>query len=191
MENYYNKQKQFNYYKEELARMVSDLDIKKWLGMDAPIYKYSELAAFNNMLDLLPTDKCFAVVLTESKRNSGHWCALLRYNNTISWMDSYGVKPDGELNFISSSIKKMLGESTHHLTRLIKTIPKDFKFEYNKNKFQKLNDHINTCGRWSVLFCKMNQLDYSMTETIEFLKRVQKGHPNKPTDIMVIDLIAM
>ena len=190
MEKFYEKEKQIKFYKNELNKMVSDTDIKKWLGLDAPILKYSELQRYNTMTDLLPNDKCFVVVLTESKRNSGHWCCLLRTGNNISWMDSYGVKPDGELNFISATMKQMLGETQHHLTRLIKTIPKDFNFDYNKTKLQKLNDFVNTCGRWTILFCKMNQLGNTMQETLDFLKRVQRAG-NKPMDIIVIDLICI
>jgi hypothetical protein len=176
------------HYTTELSRMASDVDIKKWTA--SPILKYSELANYSNMLELLPYDLCSVIILTENQRNSGHWCCLCRNHNEIYWFDSYGTKADGELAFISNSIKRMLGESEHHLSRLIKSIPKSMAFTYNKIKFQALKDHIDTCGRWSILFVKMNELGNTLKETQEFLKRTQKAK-KMPYDILICDLIGL
>jgi hypothetical protein len=188
MEQYYNKEKLMKHYTTELSRMCSDADIRKWTN--APILKYSELANYKTMLDLLPNEICSVIILTESQRNSGHWCCLCRNHNEIYYFDSYGTKPDGELAFISNSIKRMLGETEHQLTRLIKTIPKSMTFTYNKIKFQELKDHIDTCGRWVLGCVKMNELGHTLKETQEFLKRTQKAK-KMPYDILICDLIQL
>ena len=142
------------------------------------------------MLDLLPNEICSVIILTESEINAGHWCCLCRNHNDIYWFDSYGVRPDGELAFISNSIKRMLGESEHSLTRLIKTIPKGMTFTYNKIKFQVLKDHVDTCGRWTISCVKMNELGYTLKEIQDFLKRTQKMK-KMPFDVLICDLIPL
>ncbi|NDD59382.1 MAG: hypothetical protein EBZ47_09125, partial [Chlamydiae bacterium] len=83
------------------------------------ILKYSELANYGNLDELLPDPKDYKVILTESKRNQGHWCCLLKYPTkegcVYEWFDSYSGMPDSELKFIPASVRRMLGESKHHL----------------------------------------------------------------------------
>ncbi len=68
-------------------------------------------------------------------------------------MDSYG---DGELKQISQNVRYELGEDTELLTKLIQTIPKDYKFEYNKIQFQQYGNGINTCGKWNTVCVSWN-----------------------------------
>lgn len=80
-------------YEMELARMMSDKDIERYLG-EGSVIKYSDLANYKNINELLPKDIDFKVILTEQEYNSGHWCALMKYKNIIEWFDSYGMRPD-------------------------------------------------------------------------------------------------
>ena len=191
MEDSYKKQKLIKHYETELRRMTSDSQIRQWLG-DVPVVKYSELSKYNNMLELLPDDKSVVVVLTESSKDSGHWCCLCRCGDEIAWIDSYGMKPDGELNFIPTAVRRMLGETEKQLSRLIKTIPKNMKFVYNKIKYQTLNDNVDTCGRYAIGFCKMCQLGYTLKESQDFLSRTRNMKDKaKPFDLYIIDLIPL
>ena len=182
------KQKVINHYIKCLEYMMTDLDFKRYFGDNVPILKYSELGNYSNIQELLPEDKSFVIVLTESEYNSGHWCALMRYGKTIEWFDAYGVHPEGQLSFIPDTIKKMLGEDKYHLSKLLKTMPSDMKFVYNNKKFQVLKDGVNTCGRWVVARILMMRFGYTLPEFIEKLKR-KKNETGKPYDVLVCDWI--
>ena len=71
--------------------MLSDTDFERYFGsgVKQKIIKYSDLAHYPTMQDLLPEEKDYRIVLTENKPNSGHWCALLRNGNNYEWWDSY------------------------------------------------------------------------------------------------------
>ena len=85
------KQKVLDYYEKELQKMLSDTDFERYFGsgVKQKIIKYSDLAHYPTMQDLLPEEKDYRIVLTENKPNSGHWCALLRNGNNYEWWDSY------------------------------------------------------------------------------------------------------
>jgi hypothetical protein len=180
-------------YKRLLATMLSDEDMEYYIGgSKAKILKYSELANYNDLAELLPDKKDYRIILTESKRNQGHWCCLLKYpsknGSTIEWFDSYGTKPDGELRFIPIEIRRMLGETEHQLTRLFKTAAPRDKVIYNKKKLQSLDDDVNTCGRWSVARIFMNQMGYDLEDFIDKIEGLSEDS-GKPYDIIVCDLV--
>jgi hypothetical protein len=182
------KQKELNEYRRRLQYMVSDEDIRNALGEDTKILKYSQLADYTSMLDLLPRELDFAFVLTETKQNSGHWCCLLRHGKTIEWFDSYGVKPDGELKFVPSFMRKLLGEDTKYLSILIRKLPREYQFEFNKSKLQKFSPNINTCGRWCLLRAEMLKLGYGLDEFVKFIDR--NCHAREmPADVLLCTLI--
>lgn len=186
MSEFKEKQILLNKYRQKLATMVSDLDFKRAFGDGVKVLKYSELSNYHNINDLLPNAKDYVFILIETKKNSGHWTCLLKYDDVYEWFDSYGIRPDGELNFISKAIKELLGENHHELTRLIKTIPKGSKMIYNKRKLQKLAEGINTCGRWCILRASMLNIGFDLKEFVDFIER-NAYMREKPSDILVCD----
>jgi len=176
-------------YQRLLSTMLSDDDMEHYIGgSKAKILKYSELANYNNLADLLPENRDYRIILTESKRNCGHWCCIVRDGKTITWFDSYGVKPDGELRFIPTEVRRMLGETEHQLTRLFKTADPGEQIIYNKKKFQSLDDSVDTCGRWTIAFIAMNQLGYTLEDFIDKIEQISED-TGKPPDIIVCDWI--
>jgi hypothetical protein len=182
------KQMIINNYKKALEYMMTDLDFKRYFGLDVPIIKYSELSNYNNMEELLPNDKDFKIVLTESDFNSGHWCCIMRYNNNIEWFDSYGVHPEGQLSFIPLQVKQMLGQNKHHLTRLLKTLKPNQKIIFNNKALQVLKDGVNTCGRWVVARILTMRIGYTLPDFLNLLKN-KKKETGKPYDILITDWI--
>ena len=90
----------------------------------------------------------YVIILVESQENRGHWTACLRYNDgTIEQFDSYGGKIDSEMKYISIVKKTQLGEENNELGDILK----GYKVVVSKYKFQKLNDNIDTCGKWTLL----------------------------------------
>ena len=184
-----SKMSEIKKYKKLLSYMFSEKDFKRYFDIEGKILKYSELSRYNNIEELLPHDKDFKIILTETEPNTGHWCCLLRKDKKVIWFDSYSVPPDGELKFISRMMNKMLNQEVHQIHRLFKTC-KQFGLvpDYNHYKYQAESDDICTCGRWVTWFVLMSNLNYSLKEMHEFMER-QKFQTGKPLDILVCDYI--
>lgn len=188
-----SKERTIQKYKTLLSTMLSDNDMKAYLGQEAgdKILKYSELEDYGDLDELLPEKNDYRIILTETKRNSGHWCCILRYNDkgvdTVEWFDSYSGKPDSELKFIPTAIKNMLGENKHHLTRLVKNTGGS-RVIYNKKRFQELNDGVDTCGRWTVARIMTAKLGYNLEDFAKKLDKIST-ETGKPYDIIVCDWV--
>jgi Ulp1 family protease len=115
------------------------------------IIKYADLDNYDDIYQLLPNRMDFCFILTESETNSGHWTLLIRDDNNFEYYDSYGVSHKNILNYIPNYINKKLGNNyKEDLGKMINSIKSTDKFIYNKTKFQKEQEGINTCGRWVV-----------------------------------------
>jgi uncharacterized damage-inducible protein DinB len=69
----------------------------------------------------------------------------------FKYFDSYGVSPKNILDYIPSLKNKQLGNNySEDLGKMIKSIKPNDKFTYNKTKFHKEQEVINTCGRWCI-----------------------------------------
>jgi hypothetical protein len=168
--------------KERLNHSLTDADLRAYLGKDVNkhILKYSELANYPSITDLLPIDRSYKIILVESEFNSGHWICLMRYKdkygvNTIEFFNSYGNKPTTELNSIKKCISYLLGQDENDLKRLLKQ--KEFKVIYNKKRLQKYKDTINTCGRHVVnRIVAMKNLMLDLEEYIDFMDTKKKQY---------------
>jgi hypothetical protein len=180
------KEQAYEKLKAKLAHMVSDEDFNQFFT-DAPqkLLKYSELADIQDIEEVLPEEQDYRIILTESQKNSGHWCCITRKNNVYTWFDSYGEKPDKELSFIPAVMNKMLGQDKKHLGRILKTIKQPNQIFYNETKYQKLRDGINTCGRWCICFLLLHHIGYDLKEFKEFIKLNCKKHNDMPPDILI------
>ena len=131
--------------KKELDYSLSDDDIKNHLGQDTKILKYADLNNYKTLDELLPKEKDYVVILIETKRNNGHWTTLIKNNNQIEYFDSYGLDIDKEFGFISSVMKRMLGESKNQLGTLVDD--SNYDVIYNNKQLQSHKDFVSTCGR--------------------------------------------
>ena len=189
-------EKKFNDTKKKLETMISDDDFNRYFS-DAPskLIKYSELANINNIDELLPEEQDYRIILTESQRNSGHWCCIMKYTDPktgkkyIEWFDSYSGKPDSELSFIPAAMNKMLGQDKHYLSKILKTVKEPYNILYNATRYQKLKDGINTCGSWCILRLMLHHIGYSLADFKKFIKESSKMQGNKPYDILVCDWV--
>ena len=78
-----------------IHRPLSDEDLRKLLGSDLRILKYSELAEVRDLNELLTRPQDYCIILYEEVLDTGHWTGLLKYNGVFEHFDSYGVRPDG------------------------------------------------------------------------------------------------
>lgn len=161
-------------FKPNLAMMITGEDIDRYLDAgSSKILKYSELDQFRTVEELLPKDLDYRIVLIEQNPNCGHWCCILRYGKVIEWFDSYGIKPDGELSFISKMKNRILGQDVKHLTNLFnEATGRGWECIWNKKKMQQLKNGINTCGRWCLLRITMlTQMYFTLPEFIDFIEK--------------------
>jgi len=115
------------------------------------IVKYADLENYKDIYQLMPNRMDFVFLLTESEKNSGHWTLLIRDDNVFEYYDSYGTSPKRILDYIPNYMNKKLGNDYgEDLGKMIKSIKATDKFIYNKTKFQKEQEGINTCGRWVI-----------------------------------------
>ena len=146
--------------KEIELEPLSAEDIRHILGNDIKILKYSELSKYSSIDDLLPKQRDYCIVLYELEENSGHWTAILKYDNIIEWFDPYGIKYDNELDWISNNAKQKLHEEKPLLGKSFNE--SGYKVVYNKTKFQSMKKEISTCGDHSshrIYRLKHNDLD--------------------------------
>ena len=107
----------------DVVRLVNkalpDADIQRILGGDAKIIKYSELRHLYDIDQLLTNDRDYCIILYEDAPSRGHWAALLKCYGLYEHFDSYGVKPDAELKWISAKRNKMLNQDEPYFTQLL------------------------------------------------------------------------
>jgi len=181
-----------NEVKKRLNFSLSDDDLKKYLGenVEENIIKYSDLINYNNIEELLPKNRTYKIILIETEYNKGHWVCILRYkdyenNNidTIDFFNSYGNKPTSQLSYIKSCVNFLLGQNSNFLKNLLDKTDK--RVIYNKKRFQKYSNKINTCGRHVVSrIIAMEKLFYDLEDYIEFIEK-SKEKFNCDSDIVV------
>ena len=173
--------------KNKVNYAISNIDIAMYL--DNPnIVKYADLANFDN-IDQVFDGNPYVIILIESGQNKGHWCCLLRYNNSVEIFDSYSGTIDHELSYISKQMKAKLGEKNNCLTNLLKK--SEYTTVVNKYKFQSELGGIDTCGRHVLLrimmflCCGMDLNDY-----IKWFKAVA-SKLKLSNDLLVVKLIPL
>jgi hypothetical protein len=185
----------FKIIKERMAEYISDGDIRRHLGEDAinNVIKYSELKNYNNIEELLPTDKSYRIILIENEYNSGHWVLLMRYKykdtDYLEFFNSYGMMPTTSLDFINKIKQKLFGEDIKYLDKLLNKAKKNYKIIYSSKRYQKLHPEIATCGRHTLLRVLM-MLYYNMSlyDYIEFMDCLKNKY-KYPDDVIVSMLI--
>ena len=73
----------------------------------------------------------------------------------ITFFDSYGVRPAGQLNWVPPEQNKMLDNELHDIYHLLDhAYEEGYTVLYNKKCFQSSDPDINTCGRHVVFYLK-------------------------------------
>jgi hypothetical protein len=104
------------------------------------------------------------VILYTTAPNFGHWTLLHEVLDekgrpTVEFFDSYGMKPDDELAFISPEYRQETAQTKKELLRLLFGAGlgngKQPNLSYNEYSFQAPTHPdgtpVNTCGRWVIL----------------------------------------
>ena len=111
----------------------------------AHIFTYPYLKSVKDIDEIFGDDgQAIMLYLTEND-HTGHWVGLLRKDDHIEFFDPYGEKPDSELKWVDSRKRAELDEDKPLLSKLLRQ--SEVPVIYNKTKFQKDGDNIETCGR--------------------------------------------
>ena len=125
-----------------IHRPLSDDDLRHILGSGIKIIKYSQLSEYDDLDTLLPNPVDCCIILYEEKLDSGHWTTLSKYAGLYEHFDSYGVRPDAELNWINLRMRARLDQLTPYLSNLLKGEP----YLYSTVHYQSKDHDVNTCG---------------------------------------------
>lgn len=171
---------------ERIGTNITDGDIRRYFGdgVESKILKYSDLANYGTIDELLPKPRDFRIILVEDSVNRGHWCCILKYDKTIEWFNPYGIRPDAQKNMLGKVRNMMLGQDEDYMLNLMKA-SKGYKLIYNKKRLQKLKEGINTCGRWIIL--RIICMKDLMMDLKEFIKMIDENHEASglPKDALV------
>ena len=107
---------------------------------------------------------------------SGHWVGCFKRNDVITWHDSYGLKPDQPLSWLSAKENMKLGQAQGVLTELLKAT--GLPVVYNPYKLQDPLHKYATCGKHAVV--RLLRMDLSVDGYASWLSSV---NPN--TDLAV------
>ena len=160
---------------------MSGEDIIIEMNGKVDVYSYFQILDFKNIDELLGKYKK-VVLLYHTSSNYGHWCCLYENNKQIYFFDSYGLKPDAELNFIPHNLRNDLNQHHKYLTLLLYNSKKIIN--YNQYQLQKVSPNIQTCGRWCCL-----RLQYPEISVNEFKNIFDKTSKLISNDHLVTLLI--
>lgn len=129
------------------------------------IMTYPDIVDCDTIADLFKKARSDCILLLfESRQNFGHWTSIIQHRNSrgdvcgYETFDSYGIFPDDELKFAPYMFRMMNSMMIPHLTCLLYNTPSNIKLEYNKVKLQKMEDDINTCGRWAGMRIRLRHI---------------------------------
>lgn len=140
---------------------LTNNDIHRIFGSQ-PIILYKDLYKMKNLSEFrrrfkktkYSPVKYIIVLLEIQDKNQGHWVCLLDFGHYIEYFDSYGNHPD----YVHEQGMYFYNKAPI-LSKLITNSGVDIL--YNKTKFQKHDEKIQTCGRWITARIKLRDLPLS------------------------------
>ena len=150
---------------------LTNTDITNALGVDdSYIVKYSDLTKYETLEDLFQEREFMAILIEEAKR-SGHWVVMVKKNGIYLYNNSYGFKPDEDLDIIGRIKNKILGNTRNSIKHLQEN--SDAKLIYNKVLMQGKTSSV--CGRYVITFvrCILNE-DMNMSQFQDYMLQQKK-----------------
>ena len=148
------RMREYNNVVNEIMRPLSNFDIEKALNHKIKIVLYSDVKKFRTMDEFFyPHDAC--VILYETDHDVGHWILIMRRYSPkghpyIEFFDPYGTNLDDTLEY------SVNGKFPYLTSLIYKDKINDIR--WSNMKLQKLEDNINTCGRWCVFRARNRDL---------------------------------
>lgn len=124
------------------------------------IIKYNDLDNYTSIEEILPSDDTYFILLYLDSPSTGHWVAMTRNKNLITFFDSYGGKIDSQLKWVDDATRITLDTDKPCLTRLLKS--GKTPYNYSPYDYQSNNPSVATCGSHALNFITMT-LDKGMS----------------------------
>lgn len=162
---------------------LSDEDLETILGKHIFICVYpylNEVKHIDNVFDY--EGRCMLLFNTIDE-NAGHWCCMIKKKDTIHFFDSYGLKPDEPMKWLSEEKRDELDMETRRLTQLLKQ--SGYKVYYNTYEFQR-DKNSTTCGRWTA--CRLLYKDYTLDQFYKMIHHYKKKYKLESIEDVVIYL---
>ena len=139
------------------------------------------IVSYPDLADGLPWDsdgRFILLYVSESTPalQSGHWCTCFKRDGKITWHDSYGLKPDEPLEWLSAKERAAFGQSRKLLTELLAR--EELPVVYSPYKLQSPQHKIATCGKHAVI--RLLRMDLGVDAYARWLSGV-----NLNTDLAV------
>ena len=136
---------------------------------------------------MLTNDTDYCIILYEDAHNRGPWTALLKYNGLYEHFDSYGVKPDTELKWISAKRNRMLNQGEPYLTQLLEK--EEEKHMYNTVAYQNQGSRVNACGSHVVhRLYRLKNDNLSLPDYYQYVKSI-KYQSNVGYDLIAAEFV--
>jgi len=149
----------------QLEKFMTGGELNGLLSGKANIVAYSDLTRYKCIEDLLGKNGR-VVLLYEVQPSVGHWTTIfygppqeecdLEFPR-IYFFDSYGLKPDDELEWVDIEFRQKAWNDMRILSRLLKNTPSEI--DYNNYRLQKMQKNVNTCGKWCAARLMLQHLD--------------------------------
>jgi pimeloyl-ACP methyl ester carboxylesterase len=151
---------------------LSDADLRKLLGDDLRVLTYPELASASRVEAVLDDlGRCAILFLTTGPRE-GHWVGLMAQpNNTLEYIDSYGMRPDAAFGWLPARQERKLGQTRRELTRLLDDAKaRGINVIYSGEALQSDRPRLASCGRFLAARMLLGHLSLS-----EWLKMIHES----------------
>lgn len=160
------------------SQALTPNEIKKIARYDFNFHLYEQLISYKELRELFLNHdtgeyKEAAVILYQESRYSGHYVCLIKREDSYEFFDSFGLKPDEELQYAHYI-------STPYLRNLID----NERVTYNTVKLQQNKSSISTCGRYAGVRIAMRELSLP-----EFHSFFRGSHMNPDKLVTLITLL--
>ena len=135
------------------------------LNPEARLITYDKLNSVFDIDEVFKNSNKVIILYLLQNRNCGHWVCLFKNNQGIQFFDSYGHKPDYEIDNLTEHQRKDYNEKRNRLTDLM--VGK--KVFYNDYKFQQKG--TMTCGCF--VSHRLNNYFLTDNEYIDELKKIK------------------
>ena len=172
-----------NDYKKRIGEPMSGEEIQNYLP-NSVLTTYTELSKYNDIDHLFGNYDIIILLYQMTSEFSGHWVVLLRNNETkhIHFFDSYGMRIDKELNYISNNVKLLINGNNRILSKMLRA--SNYVVTYNNKQYQKNGSKYQTCGRHCILRAINKDIDEDFYNNFYF-----EGKKLSPDDIVSILII--
>jgi hypothetical protein len=147
---------------------LNGFEIQK-LNPDAKIITYDQLDKIFNIDELFNNTNKIIILYLLTSKSSGHWVTLFRNEFGINFFDSYGHKPDYQIDCLTDAQLKDFNEKK---SRLLTLLNRDCDYIYY-NDFRLQGKDTMTCGCF--VSHRLNNAELSDENYISLFKEYVKN----------------